>query len=99
MVDSCGRSVVVWAAMAAKALAFGTFRRATVAVLVESGFMVVDRSILARLLTLCSLDVIRVLIDISRDLSNDSGMSKVLCIVLVSSVSYLKHRKKRLSYG
>ena len=70
MIDSCGRSVAVWDAMIAEALAFGTFRRSVVTALIKSGIVVVDRSILTRLLPLCSSDVVRVLIEISLDLSN-----------------------------
>ena len=70
MVDSCGRSVAVWAAMAAEALAFGTFKRAAVAALVESGMVVAEGSTLTRLLRICSSDVVMVLIEISLDLSN-----------------------------
>ena len=99
MVDSCGRSVAVWAAMAAEALAFGTFKRAAVAALVESGVVVAEGSTLTRLLRICSSDVVMVLIEISLDLSNDSGMSKVLCVVLGSSINYLKNRKNDYPTG
>ena len=59
MVVNCGRSVAVWAAMAAEALAFGTLRRAAVAAaLVVSGMVVVVGSTRTRLLRLWASDVV-----------------------------------------
>ena len=89
MVDRFGRSVAVWAAMAAESLAFGTFKRAAVAALVESGVVVAEGSTLTRLLLLCSPDDVMVLIEISLDLSNSQTIVKlvlVLCVVLLSSI-------------
>ena len=72
MVDNCGRSVAVCAAMVAEALAFGTFNRAELVVLAGSGMVVTVGSTLTRLLRICASDVDIKLIDLSLslDLSN-----------------------------
>ena len=73
MVDNCGRSVAVWAAMAAEARAFGTFERATAAALEKSGVVVTVGSTLTLLLRICASDVVILLIEISLERSARSG--------------------------
>ena len=76
MVDSCGRSVSVCAAMAAEARAFGTFRRTEVSASEGSGIVAAVGSTLTRLLRVWAADGVMELIEIlsrSLELSNDRG--------------------------